>query len=138
MSDTPTATTPAAKPETYTISFTQASLKYLREITNSTQWATSLALMRHGGDAFEVMPEPETEPVLPQFYTAEALAAHRVAVKAWADKPAASFVLTPKQRKAVKACVEFYSTKATLPPGRYSNAIFDTFGVKIVDDLKED
>lgn len=130
---TPPAATPAVS-DTHTIQLPQASLKYLRDITNSVSWADDLSKMRHGGSAFELMPEPATEPVAGEFAASKDLEGYRAAVKEWAGTPAPAFVLTPRQFKAVKACVTFYSKKATLPPGRYTNALLDVFGLKAKDD----
>jgi len=133
-----TDTNAAVSKDTVTIQLPQAALKYLREITNSVNWADDLFKMRHGGDAYELMPEPDTEPVPKQFASSEELAEYRAAVKLWADKVTPAFELTKKQAKALKACVTFYSKKATLPPGRYSNALFDAFGVKGEEKDSED
>ena len=110
-------TAPAPVSET-PISFTlpQVSVKYIRELLNTVSWATTIAHLKHGGDAFELLPEPATEPVDKRFWESpEELAAYRA---------------------AVKACLDHYFSKpqSVLPAGKYTNAIIDAFGITVPDD----
>ena len=130
-------TAPAPVSET-PISFTlpQVSVKYIRELLNTVSWATTIAHLKPGGDAFELLPEPATEPVDKRFWESpEELAAYRAAVKEWADKPV-KVTLSPKQHRAVKACLDHYFSKpqSVLPAGKYTNAIIDAFGITVPDD----
>lgn len=122
---TDTTTTPQP------IQLTQAAVKHLRQLLNSLNWATETWLLKHGGDALELLPEPELEPVIANTATVEDFKAFRIAEKEWTNKLAAPFTLSPKQSKAVKRCLEFYAPKAVLPPGKHSNALLDTFGVEV-------
>ena len=92
--------------------------------------------MKHGGDAFELLPEPATEPAAKQFWKDEKeLEAYRVSVKKWADKTL-SFDLSPKQLKAVKACLVHYFSqpKSVLPAGKYTNALISAFEIEVKEE----
>lgn len=123
----------------------QVSVKYLRQLVNTLQWADSPSKLKHGGDAFELIPEPVTEPVDKQYWSnADELTAYREAVKVWADKPL-SFSLSAKQFNACKFCLEFYliqkkakdegkAYQSILPPGPYTNALIKFFNIEVPED----
>ena len=144
-------TIPSAAPAASTtdtpvsITLPQVSVKYVRELLNTTGWASSLFNLKWGGEAFESLPEPATEPIDKGRWTDEdELTEFRAKTKKWAEKPL-TFSLSPKQFKALKSCMEYYIVQAhnkaaqkpyqsVLPGGRYTNAIISAFNIEVPDE----
>ncbi len=106
----------------------QLAVKYLRELIDSTTWATDLTRMARGAEALERLPEPADQPTVRRDCSESELLAFRRATKEWADKPV-EFTLTNRQHKIVKVCIQFYVPKGALPANAYSAAILEVFGL---------
>ena len=142
------ATTSPSSDSPVSLTLPQVSVKYVRELLNTVGWANSLFNLKHGGDAFDNLPEPAIEPLdKGRWATEDELTDFRTRTKEWADKKL-SFTLPPKQFKALKTCMEYYIVQkhnvennkpyqSVLPGGRYTNAIIAAFNIEVPETESE-
>lgn len=123
------------KQDTYKYNLPQCSVKYLKELVNNPAWADDLFKMRHGGDAYDALPQIDAEPILKKDFTQEELSIYRKDIEKWASVKTSEFILTEKQRKAIRSCLKHFIPKSALPPGKYSNILLKSFD--IFDDEEE-